>query len=55
MESQLKRLNPQVFKEYQEARDNNVNPNEYLNQITGNFNPNQKKQWDEMMKGINAR
>lgn len=44
LESQLKRVNPQAFKEYQEAKQNNVDPNEYLNQITSGFNPQMKQQ-----------
>lgn len=55
MENQLKRVNPQMFKEYQEARQNNVNPNEYLNKIVNNFSPQVKQQWDSMMSGINSQ
>lgn len=49
LEQQLKRTNPQAYKEFREARQNNVNPQEYLNKITNNFNPQQKQQWDNMM------
>ena len=55
LESQLKRVNPQAFKEYQEAKQNKVNPNEYLNKITNNFNPQMKQQWESMMSGINSQ
>jgi len=55
MENQLKRRNPQAFKQYQQARKNNVNPEDYLNQIVNGFSPEQKQQWDVFMKGINAR
>ena len=55
LENQLKRSNPQAFQEFQKARNNGENPNEYLNKITGNFNPRQKEQWDAMMQGINTR
>ena len=44
-----------MFKEYQEARQNNVDPNEYLNKITNNFTPQMKQQWDSMTKGINFK
>ena len=47
--------NPQAYKEFQEARKNNVNPNEYLNKITGGFSTEQKQQWDSLMSGINRR
>ena len=46
---QLKRVNPQAYKEFQEARQNNVNPQEYLNQITNGFTPEQRQQWESMV------
>ena len=45
--------NPQVYKEFQEARQNNVNPQEYLNKITNGFNANQKQEWDMFMNSFN--
>ena len=47
--------NPQVYKEFQEARQSNINPQEYLNKITSGFNKEQKEQWDMLMSGINHR
>jgi len=47
--------NPQAFKEYQQARKENKNPNEYLNEIVNKFSPEQKQQWETMMKGINIK
>lgn len=47
--------NPQAFKEYQQARKDNRDPNEYLNEIINGYTPEQKKEWDEMMQGINAK
>lgn len=44
-----------MFKEYQEARQNKVDPNEYLNKITSKFSPQMKQQWDSMTKGINFK
>lgn len=44
-----------MFKEYQEARQNKTDPNEYLNKITSNFSPEMKQQWDAMMNGINSQ
>ena len=52
LEQQLKRINPQMYKDYQEARQNNVNPNEYLNKITNGFNQQQKDQWNNLINGI---
>lgn len=53
LEQQLKRVNPQAFQEYQKERQNNTDPNEYLNRITGGFNDQQKQQWNNIMSGIN--
>lgn len=55
LESQLKRANPQVYQEFQQARKNNVDPNEYLNQVMGNFSPAQKQQWQQMMGKFNQQ
>ena len=55
MENQLKRVNPQAYNEFQQASKNNENPNEYLNKVIGGFSPEQRQQWDSMMKGINTR
>ena len=53
LENQLKRTNPQAYKEFRKAKKDNVNPNEYLNQITGKFTPEQKEQWNNMMGVFN--
>ena len=45
--------NPQAYQMYQQARKENRDPNEFLNEIVGNFNPEQKKQWDSMMNVFN--
>ena len=42
-----------MYQEFQQARKNNVNPQEYLNKIVDNFNPQQKEQWKQMMSGFN--
>ena len=55
LENQLKRINPQAYKEYQQARKNNDNPNEYLDKVVDSFNPEQKQQWQTMMNGINTK
>ena len=46
--------NPQAFKEYQQARKENKDPNEYLNNVVNGFNPQQRQQWNQMM-GINNK
>ena len=45
----MKRVNPQAYQEFQQARKNNSNPQEYLNKITNGFNSQQKQQWNNMM------
>ena len=47
--------NPQVFKEFQEARQNNVDPQQYLNKITGGFNQRQQQEWNNMMHGLDTQ
>jgi hypothetical protein len=51
LEQQLKRISPQAYQEYQQARKNN-NPEELLNQTVNGFNPQQRQQWDSMMGGL---
>ena len=53
LEQQLKRVNPQAYQEFQEARKNNTDPQEYLNKIVGGFNPQQQEQWNNMMTMFN--
>ena len=56
LEGQLKRVNPQAYQEFQQARKNNDDPNEYLNKVVNGFSPEQKQQWSQMMSqfgGIN--
>ena len=48
LESQLKRVSPQAYQEYQQARKQN-NPEELLNKVVDGFNPQQKQQWQQMM------
>lgn len=44
-----------MYQEFQQARKNNVDPNEYLNQVMGNFSPAQKQQWQQMMGQFNQQ
>lgn len=53
LENQLKRVNPQAYQEFQQARKNNDDPQEYLNKITNGFNDQQKQQWNSMMGQFN--
>ena len=53
LERQLKMRNPQAYREFQQARKNNVNPNEYLNKVVGGFNPQQQQEWNRMMGQFN--
>lgn len=58
IEQQLKGVSPQAFQKYQEAKKNN-NPNDLLNETINGFNPNQRQQWDNIMRifngGINSK
>ncbi len=54
LEMNLKRINPQAYKKYQEARKNN-NPNDLLNETVNNFTPQQKQQWEQMMGMFNNK
>jgi hypothetical protein len=40
---------------FQEARQNKQDPNEFLNQIVGGFNNQQKQQWNEFMSHFNNK
>lgn len=55
LEMQLKRINPQAYQSYQQARKDNVNPNEYLNQITNGFSDEQKTQWNNLTNNFNHK
>ena len=55
LESQLKRVNPQAYQEFQQARKNNMDPNEFLNKTINNFNPQQRQQWNNMMGQFNQQ
>ena len=48
-------MNPQAYKEFQQARKDNVDPNEYLNKVTGNFNDKQRQSWNQMMSNFNQQ
>ena len=55
LEQQLKARNPQAYQEFQQARKNNSNPNEYLNKVVNGFTPEKQQQWNSMMSGINIK
>lgn len=42
-----------MYQEFQKARNDNVDPNEYLKKIVDGFSPQQKQQWESMMAGFN--
>ena len=43
--SQLKMKNPQAFKQYEEIRNSNGNPQDLLKQATNDYSPEQMKQF----------
>jgi hypothetical protein len=55
LERQLKARNPQAYREFQQARKNNENPQEYLNKVVNGFNPEQRQQWNGMMGQFNQQ
>ena len=40
---------PQAYQEFLKAKNDNVDPNEYLNKIVNGFSPEKKEQWNAMM------
>lgn len=52
MGQQLKRINPNEYKRFEEARRNNDDPQEYLNSVIDSFNPEKRKQWDNMISSF---
>ena len=49
LEQQLKMVSPEAFQRYQEAKQNNEDPNKLLNETINGFNPQQRQQWDNMV------
>ena len=52
LEQQLKRVNPQAYQQFQNARKNIEDPRQFLNKITNGFNQQQKEQWNNMMNDV---
>lgn len=49
LEQQLKAQSPQAYQEFLKAKNDNIDPNEYLNKIVNGFSPEKKQQWNAMM------
>lgn len=45
MMNQLKARNPQAFSQLEQLKKNNGNPQEFLNQLTSNYTPEQRQQF----------
>ena len=43
-------MNPQMYQLYQTARQQNVNPNDMIKQLTSNYDENKMKQFKEQAK-----
>jgi hypothetical protein len=43
-----------MYRRYQEARQNNEDPNTVLNEIVGSFDTNKRQQWDGLMHQFNS-
>ena len=50
LEERLKQTDPQMYQVYQTARQNNVNPNDFLKQLTGNYDEATKKRFKQEAK-----
>ena len=48
MMNQLKMRNPQAFQQVNQLIKNNGNPQEFFKQITGNYSPEQMKQFRQL-------
>ena len=46
---QLQMRNPQALKQYQDLRKNNGDPKRMLQQLTGNYTPEQQKQFTQFL------
>lgn len=44
--------NPQIFRQLEEIRKNNGNPEELLKQVTGNYTPEQIQQFQKFVNGF---
>lgn len=44
--------NPQIFRQLEEIRKNNGNPEELLKQVTGNYTPEQMQQFQKFVNGF---
>ena len=52
MMNQLKVRNPQAFNQFQELRKSNGNPQEFFNQITKGYSPEQKQQFSRFLNSF---
>ena len=50
--NQLKMKNPQAFKQYEEIRKSNGNPQELLNQVTNGYTPEQTQRFIQLANNI---
>ena len=47
--------NPQAYQEFQQARKNNQDPNEYFNKVYNQFSPEQQQNWNNIMSQFNKK
>jgi hypothetical protein len=50
LENRLKQSNPQMYEMYKSARQQNINPNDMLKQITRNYDENKLAQFKQQAK-----
>ena len=51
LQTQIKAKNPQVYQKVQELIQNQNNPQEFLNEITSHYTPEQKEQFIKFANG----
>ena len=52
LQNQLRANNPQVFQQFEQFKKSNGNPQDFLNQITQGYTPEQKKAFGNFAKGF---
>ena len=52
LQNQLRANNPKVFQQFEQFKNSNGNPQEFLKQITNGYTPEQRKAFSNFAKGF---
>ena len=52
LQTQLKAINPQAFNQFEQMKNGGINPQEFLQQMTGKYTPEQMKKFTDMVNGF---